>query len=64
MADIADKFTRNEILSSNELRQIIGYTPVNTPEAEELRNKNLNRSDNEVPIYPDEENYNTYSTAY
>lgn len=73
MADIADKFTRNEILSSNELRQIIGYTPVNTPEAEELRNKNLNRSDNETPMlpenldtepYPDEENYNTYSTAY
>lgn len=49
MADIADKFTRNEILSSNEIRQIVGFVPVNTPEAEELRNKNLNRSDNEVP---------------
>ena len=47
MADIADKFTRNEVLSSNEVRQIIGFTPVDTDEADELRNKNLNRVDNE-----------------
>lgn len=48
IADIADKFTRNEILSSNEVRTIIGFRPVDSPEADELRNKNLNRSDNEV----------------
>lgn len=42
LADIADKFTRNEILSSNEVRQIIGLKPVNDPKADELRNKNLN----------------------
>ena len=42
LADIADKFTRNEILSSNEVRQIIGMPPVNDPKADELRNKNLN----------------------
>jgi hypothetical protein len=42
LADIADKFTRNEILSSNEVRQIIGYKPVDDPKADELRNKNLN----------------------
>lgn len=53
MADIADKFTRNEILSSNEIRQIIGFTPVDTEEADELRNKNLNRIDNEP--YPMEQ---------
>lgn len=47
IADIADKFTRNEILSSNEIRAIIGYKPSDDPEADELRNKNLNRSDNE-----------------
>lgn len=42
VADIADKFTRNEILSSNEVRAIIGYKPVDDPAANELRNKNLN----------------------
>lgn len=43
LAEIADKFTRNEILTSNEVRQVIGYPPVDTPEADELRNKNLNK---------------------
>lgn len=42
LANIADKFTRNEILSSNELRAIIGYRPAEDPAADELRNKNLN----------------------
>lgn len=41
LADIADRFTRNEILTSNEVRAIIGYRPVDTPEANELRNKNI-----------------------
>lgn len=48
IADIADKFTRNAILSSNELRGIIGFKPVDNPEADELRNKNLNKSDAEL----------------
>lgn len=48
IADIADKFTRNAILSSNELRGIIGFPPVNDPQADELRNKNLNQSDAEL----------------
>ena len=43
MAEIADKFTRNEIMTSNEFRQIIGMKPSDDPEADELRNKNLNR---------------------
>lgn len=42
LAEAADKFTRNEILSSNEFRSIIGYKPSDDPRAEELRNKNLN----------------------
>lgn len=42
MAEIADKFTRNEIMSSNELRQVVGMKPVDSPQADELRNKNLN----------------------
>lgn len=49
IAEIADKFTRNEIATSNEIRQEIGWKPSKDPEADELRNKNLNRSDNERP---------------
>lgn len=41
MSEIADKFTRNEIMSSNEIRQIIGMKPSDDPEADKLRNKNL-----------------------
>ena len=44
LADIADKFTRNEILSSNEMRAIIGKKPVDTERANELVNKNINQS--------------------
>lgn len=42
IAEIADKFTRNEIMSTNEFRQVIGMKPVDSPMADELRNKNLN----------------------
>ena len=42
IAEIADKFTRNEIMSSNEIRQVVGMKPVSDPKADELRNKNLN----------------------
>ena len=45
LADIADKFTRNEIMSSNEFRQIIGMKPSDDPKADELRNSNLNHPD-------------------
>ena len=48
IAKIADSFTRNEILSSNEIRQIIGRKPSNDPNADELRNKNLNQSNQEL----------------
>lgn len=41
MADIADKFTRNEIMTSNEIRQVIGMKPSDDPNADVLRNKNL-----------------------
>ena len=47
LADIADKFTRNEILSSNEVRQIVGMKPVEDIKADELRNKNLNPTEGE-----------------
>lgn len=54
IADIADKFTRNEILSSNEVRGIVGYKPVDDERANELRNKNINQNTEDVPISVDE----------
>lgn len=48
VAEIADKFTRNEILSSNELRSIIGFKPVDDPKADKLINANLNQSNVEL----------------
>ena len=45
IAEIADKFTRNEIMSKNEIRQIIGMKPSNDPKADELRNSNISRAD-------------------
>lgn len=44
VADMADKFTRNEIMSSNEFRQVIGLKPSKDPAADELRNKNINQT--------------------
>lgn len=41
IAEIADKFTRNEIMTSNEIRQVVGMKPSEDPKADELRNKNL-----------------------
>lgn len=55
IADIADKFTRNEILTSNEIRQIIGFKPSNDPKADELRNSNLNHPDEQAPAPVTEE---------
>ena len=48
IAEIADKFTRNEIATSNEIRQIIGWKPSKDPSADELRNKNLNQTAEET----------------
>lgn len=52
IAEIADKFTRNEIMSSNEVRGIVGYKPVDDPRANELRNKNLNQTAEETQAPP------------
>lgn len=45
IAEMADTFTRNEIMTSNEIRQIIGMKASDDPRANELRNKNLNQSE-------------------
>jgi hypothetical protein len=56
IAEIADKFTRNEIMTSNEIRQVVGMKPSGDPRADELRNKNLsapsgsNQQSEEMPI--------------
>ena len=50
IAEIADKFTRNEILSSNEIRQIVGRKPSSDPKADELRNSNISHPKNEEPV--------------
>ena len=49
IADIADKFTRNEIMTSNEIRQIIGMKPSDDPNADVLRNKNLYDTSGPMP---------------
>lgn len=48
MAEIADKFTRNEILTSNEIRDAIGYVPADDPKADELKNSNMPQPTDEV----------------
>lgn len=48
LAEIADKFTRNEIMTSNEIRQIVGMKPSDDPRADELRNANINQSNEEL----------------
>ena len=45
IAEIADKFTRNEVLTSNEVRQILGFKPSSDPKADELRNSNMPQPD-------------------
>lgn len=50
IAEIGDKFTRNEIMTSNEIRQIIGMTPSNDPKADQLINSNLNHPDEESMV--------------
>ena len=54
ISEIADKMTRNEIMTSNEIRQVIGMKPSNDPKADELRNKNLSKP-NEEQINREEE---------
>ena len=59
IAEIADKFTRNEIMTSNEIRQVVGMKPSDDPRADELRNKNLsepsgsNQQSEETPTATD-----------
>lgn len=51
IAEIADKFTRNEIMTSNEIRQIVGMKPSDDPKADELRNSNIAETKEDLGIY-------------
>ena len=62
LAESADKFTRNEILTSNEFRQIMGYKPSSDPNADKLQNSNISQPDaQQAPeddeYYEDEDEY-------
>ena len=52
VAEIADKFTRNEIMTSNEIRQVIGMKPSSDPKADQLVNSNISQPADEVESYP------------
>ena len=49
IAEIADKFTRNEIMTSNEIRQIVGMKPSDDPKADKLINSNISQSNEAIP---------------
>ena len=57
LAEMADKLIRNQILSSNEFRQILGRMPSEDPRADELRNPNINQSNEEVQQNYDNDQY-------
>jgi hypothetical protein len=63
IAEIADKFTRNEIMTANEIRSIVGYKPSNDPKADQLVNSNIRQpgenqntqnADNNFDVPPEE----------
>ena len=57
IAEIADKFTRNEIMTSNEIRQVIGMRPSKDPKADQLINSNISQpTDNQTQSTTTEEN--------
>lgn len=53
IAEIADKFTRNEIMTSNEIRQVIGMRPSSDPKADELVNSNISQPNGSSPTEQD-----------
>lgn len=57
IAEIADKFTRNEIMTSNEIRQIVGMKPSDDPKADELINSNISQPDETMRPTDEESQY-------
>lgn len=56
IAEIADKFTRNEIMTSNEIRQIVGMKPSDDPKADQLINSNLNHPEEAEKVSSEKDN--------
>lgn len=63
LAEIADKMTRNEIMTSNEIRQKIGLKPSKDPKADELRNSNLSAPSGEETASPTEQSNSKEDTV-
>lgn len=66
IAEMADKFTRNEIMTPNEFRQMIGMKPSKDPKSDQLANRNIAQADAEMPVqgeenYADEQGYDGYA---
>lgn len=64
LAELADKFTRNEIMTSNEIRQVVGIKPSNDPKADMLINSNLNQSNRAIMETYGDEGQNTNKQNY
>lgn len=66
IAEIADKFTRNEIMTSNEIRQVIGMKPSDDPKADQLVNSNISQPNDQYEQYPEEpvDEYEEYPDDY
>ncbi|MBQ0057442.1 MAG: hypothetical protein KBT20_07265, partial [Bacteroidales bacterium] len=64
MAELADKLTRNEIMTSNEIRQKLGMKPSDDPRADMLLNSNLNHTDEELDLGGSEDYYEEEEDPY
>ena len=63
LAELVDKFTRNEVATSNEMRQVIGWKPSDDPKADQLRNSNISQSAEEIKAQAELNNPNQSSDA-
>lgn len=61
LAELVDKFTRNEVATSNEMRQVLGWKPSNDPKADQLRNSNISQSKEEIKAQAGLDNSNANS---
>lgn len=64
IAELADKLTRNEIATSNEIRQKIGFKPSNDPKADQLINSNISQSKQDTQLENTENNRDTEAKEY
>ena len=63
IAEMADKFTRNEIMTPNEIRQVIGMKPSKDPKSDQLVNRNIASADEGMPVQGKENDADEQATA-